>query len=117
MRALIFGGRDFNLHGFIFDTLDVINEDRGPITEVIAGGAPGVDHWGEQWALERAIPVAVFKADWDKHGKAAGPIRNQAMADQKPDVGIQFPGGRGTADMASRLRRAGIEVIEVTVCG
>lgn len=51
-----------------------------PIDEVVSGGASGIDALGEQWARNRAIPVKVFPADWGKHGRAAGPIRNRAMA-------------------------------------
>jgi hypothetical protein len=48
-------------------------------------------------------------------GKAAGPIRNQRMIDEgKPDLVIAFPGGRGTADMVSRAKKAGIPVQEIT---
>lgn len=30
----------------------------------------------------------------------------------KPDLVVAFPGGAGTADMVSRARRAGIDVLE-----
>jgi predicted Rossmann-fold nucleotide-binding protein len=35
------------------------------------------------------------------------------MMEWKPDLVVAFPGGSGTADMVSRARGAGIEVIEV----
>ena len=51
---------------------------------------------------------------WEKHGKAAGPIRNQFMLEQeKPDLVIAFDGGRGTADMMRRSRRAGVDTIHI----
>ncbi len=57
----------------------------------------------------------VYEADWHEHGRAAGPIRNARMiAEGRPDLVIAFPGGRGTADMVSRARKAGIEVREVS---
>ena len=56
----------------------------------------------------------VYMADWDGLGRKAGPIRNQRMLDDgKPDLGIAFPGGRGTADMVRRAREAGVETIQV----
>lgn len=55
-------------------------------------------------------------ADWSKYGKAAGPMRNQKMLDEyKPDLVVALPGGRGTADMVSRARVAGVEVIEASL--
>lgn len=50
------------------------------ITEVVSGGATGVDTLGENWAKANNIPVKVFPAQWDLHGKAAGFIRNEQMA-------------------------------------
>lgn len=65
------------------------------------------------------IDVRVFKADWNAHGKSAGPRRNEQMVqflkqhlkDGGRVIGVMAPGGRGTADMMSRCEQAGIEVI------
>jgi hypothetical protein len=62
------------------------------------------------WA---AIEVEVYRADWAKHGRSAGPIRNQRMlSDGKPDKVMAFPGGRGTRGMIALARAAGVEVLE-----
>ena len=47
---------------------------------IISGGAKGADWLGEQFAKNHNIPLFVFKANWDKYGKMAGPIRNREMA-------------------------------------
>lgn len=44
---------------------------------------------------------------------AAGPYRNQEMADSGADVCLAWPGGTGTADMVRRARAAGIPVVRV----
>jgi hypothetical protein len=60
------------------------------------------------------VPIDVYVAQWKKHGRAAGPIRNQRMLDEgKPDLVVAFPGGRGTADMIRRAERAGVPVQQV----
>lgn len=59
------------------------------------------------------IRYEVFRADWDKHGKAAGPIRNQEMLDNgKADALVAFWDGKspGTKDMIRRAKRKGIKV-------
>lgn len=48
---------------------------------VVSGGCwKGADRFAEMIADERRIPIMILNADWDKHGKAAGPIRNTDIA-------------------------------------
>jgi predicted Rossmann-fold nucleotide-binding protein len=112
-RVLVCGGRDFNNPLTLVDTLFKIDKVEG-ITVVITGGATGADALAETWARATGKQFMVFKADWWKHGKAAGPIRNQQMLDEgRPELVIAFPGGRGTADMVRRARDAGLRVMEI----
>ena len=56
------------------------------------------------------IPAVAFPADWQKHGKRAGPIRNALMlAEGKPDLVIGFAGGKGTDDMLRKAFRSGVK--------
>ena len=70
------------------------------ISEVICGCAGGADAMGKTWAKERGVPVSEFPADWDSHGRSAGPIRNRQMAEYG-DALIALWDGRsgGTANM------------------
>lgn len=113
-RVLVCGGRDFHDYDFINNELIRLNHQRGPFTCVIHGAATGADEEAMGWARMMKIPHKPVAAEWEKHGKAAGPIRNQRMIDEgKPDLVIAFPGGRGTADCVHRAEKAGIEVIKV----
>lgn len=113
-RVLVCGGRDYNDRGRVFRTLDLYHMRHGPIEWVIYGMARGADTLAAEWALYEKVPSTGFRADWRKHGKAAGPIRNQQMIDEgKPTVVIAFPGGRGTADMVRRAKDAGLTVHEI----
>jgi hypothetical protein len=81
---------------------------------IIQGGADGADECARIYAGAYSVECITFAADWKKHGKAAGPIRNQKMIDEgKPECVLAFPGGRGTADMVRRAMASGIHVIEV----
>ena len=81
---------------------------------VISGMARGVDSIAAEWAREMGIEVLPFPADWETHGKAAGPIRNRRMlVGGKPDIVVAFPGGRGTADMVRQAKAAGVQVVVV----
>ena len=49
------------------------------ISEVVSGGAWGVDALGEKIANRQNISIKMFSADWNKYGRSAGPIRNKEM--------------------------------------
>lgn len=114
MRVLICGGRNFNDMDLVYAAMADLEAAFGRVTSVIHGGAAGADLLGGRWGHQCGRPVTVYRADWTKHGRAAGPIRNQRMLDEgKPDRVVAFPGGRGTADMVRRATAAGIPVTEV----
>lgn len=129
MRLVVTGGRDYRDTARIFSTLDELHARR-PISLLIEGEADGLDKRAKAWARQRGVPVLPFPAPWDDitHPKAvvrytrsgkpfdanAGPRRNQQMIDEgRPDEGLVFPGGAGTADMRRRLVAAGIPFEEV----
>jgi hypothetical protein len=114
MKILVCGGRDFNNMPLLDRKLNELKA-KHHITDVIHGGAKGADYCAWHWGLANGLQVHVFHADWKKHGKAAGPIRNQRMIDEgKPDLVVAFPGGKGTQDMVSRALGAGIEVLIIS---
>ena len=117
MRVIVCGGRDFDDAALLEHTLNRLHSERG-IRVIIHGAARGADSLAGAWARTRIasgpIEEIACPANWERDGKAAGPIRNQYMlATHKPDLVVAFSGGRGTADMVRRARAAGIEVIEV----
>lgn len=108
MRVLVTGGRSYSNRNRVAEELRKLEP-----TEVICGGAPGADFLAHSWALRADVKRTAVFANWRKHGKAAGPMRNQKMVDMKPDVVLAFPGGRGTADCVRRARAAGIPIITI----
>lgn len=87
----------------------LVGIDEQPIT-VVTGGAKGVDSLAVDIATSLGWLVEIHRADWKRHGKAAGPIRNQIMADLGADLCLVFPleGSIGTWDMVRRAEAAGI---------
>jgi hypothetical protein len=113
MRVVVFGGRDFDKLGLLFKALDQVDEQYG-ISVVIDGVARGADTMAHKWALARGKETERYPADWAKFGRSAGPIRNRQMIEEgKPDMGIAFPGGRGTDNMKMQLRKNGIKVLSI----
>lgn len=113
MRVLVCGGRDYRNYETVYEWIrDQV--DFGGCVTVIHGGCSGADNVADYVAGELGLDIEVYPADWKRHGKAAGPIRNQQMLDDgKPDIVLAFPGGRGTADMVRRAKAAGVRVVEV----
>lgn len=109
VRVLVCGGRDYVNRERVFYALDSYHRRRGPIGVVIHGAARGADTLAGEWAWQAGVSIDQYPADWQAHGKRAGPLRNARMlASGKPDVVIAFPGGAGTADMVRRATAAGI---------
>ena len=85
---------------------------------VLAGDCPtGADAVAREWCHDNDVNVVVFKAQWVRLGKAAGPHRNtmiakwaQQLKDVSPILALSCRGGRGTADCTRKLERAGITV-------
>lgn len=78
---------------------------------LIEGEATGADIMARQWAGGAGIPVERYPADWDRYGKAAGPIRNAQMLDADPDLVIAFvnkplSASRGTNHMVGIAQAA-----------
>ncbi len=122
-RVLVCGGRDYTdiITGgeIVREALSTLflNPPEKRDVVLITGCAKGADripillYEGEEdeWG-----GLLKFPADWEKHGKSAGPIRNQQMLKEgKPNLVIAFPGGKGTAHMVSIAKKAGVEVFSV----
>lgn len=110
MKIVICGGRDFRDWDYLEKVCDMFHTNFR-ITAVAHGGARGADELGGAWAGNRGLPVTVFKADWNRHGPSAGPIRNRRMLDEfKPNYVLAFKGGRGTADCVKAALERNINI-------
>lgn len=103
MKVIVAGCRNFGDFDFV---LNAINEAPFTIEELVSGGATGVDYVGETLAREHGIEVTQFPADWQTHGKRAGPIRNRQMA-QYADALIAIWDGKsaGTKNMIDEMKK------------
>lgn len=110
MKLIIAGGRDYKFTSEDFDYIGCIYGSYD-IEEIVSGGATGADRTGEIIADNRGTPVKIFKADWDKYGKSAGPIRNREMAEYA-DAVVLFKGGRGTENMFKEAQKKGLKIFD-----
>jgi hypothetical protein len=88
----------------------------GGLTEVVHGDCRGADKMCGYAADKLGYRVHKFPADWEQFGHSAGPIRNDAMLDSHPDIGLvlafhdSYATSKGTKDMVEKARAAGIPV-------
>ncbi len=108
MKTIIAGSRTIIDPAIVQDAIDAAPWD---ITEVVCGGAEGVDDIGATLALVHRIDVRIFNADWATHGKAAGPIRNRQMAAYADALIAVWDGSsRGTANMIQEATERGLRI-------
>jgi hypothetical protein len=75
-------------------------------TCIISGTASGVDKLGEEYAELHGLKLMLYPADWNRHGKAAGYIRNTQMAKESDAVICIWDGeSKGTMHMINICRK------------
>lgn len=114
MAVLVCGGRDYEQHERVFAVLDNIHAKKEIIC-IVTGGAPGADAMAAKWAMQNEVKFLTVPAQWSKHGKAAGPLRNTKMLEDchylfVDYMVVAFPGGNGTADMVRQAKEKGVKV-------
>ena len=81
MRLIIAGSRNFHDYDLLKSKLDYFLANVLIPIEIVSGTANGADKLGEKYAAEKGLAVKQFPADWDKHGKKAGYLRNKQLAE------------------------------------
>ena len=90
MKVAVIGSRSIK-------NADISQYIPAETTEIITGGAVGVDRLAEREARLKGIALTVFKPDYEAHGKSAPLVRNKLIA-KECDMLIAFWDGssRGT---------------------
>jgi hypothetical protein len=106
MKLIIAGSRGIT-ESVVLSKALVKYELANRITEVVSGGARGVDTLGENFARVNGIPCKRFNPDWGK-GRGAGMIRNRDMGSYADELLAIWDGeSRGTKQMIEYMRTLG----------
>jgi hypothetical protein len=107
MKLLIAGSREYPVNGNFADKMAEFVSAYGMPSEIVSGHcSKGPDEAGERWAKANKVPLKIFPANWDEHGKAAGPIRNRKMAPYCDRALIFWDGkSRGSKNMIEELQK------------
>lgn len=112
MRVLITGSRNFTNTKLMYNALSSIQNNG--IT-LVHGGCRGADKIAEKIGKELGFQIEEHLANWDKHGKSAGMIRNVEMLNSGIDLVLAFPTkeSRGTIHCIKEAVGKNIPVIKV----
>jgi predicted Rossmann fold nucleotide-binding protein DprA/Smf involved in DNA uptake len=110
-RLAVVGSRHCTDQDLVEIYILMLHEQLGERLSLVSGAAKGVDTLARISADKYGIPIKEFPADWNKYGRAAGPIRNKQLV-QSSDAVLAFvaPTSKGTRNTISLAQERGLPV-------
>ena len=109
MKLLIAGSRSIT----DFDLTPYIPDD---VTEIISGGADGIDTLAEKYADEHKLSKHILRPEYSKYGKAAPILRNHVMVDLADAVLVIWDGkSRGTRSTVNYAKEKGKDLTLINI--
>lgn len=105
--VVVSGGMEWTDHELIWDRLDSIKKRIPEMVLATTGMRKGVDAIASSWAASRHVKLVAFIPD-RKHGNRAAFLRNEKMVQLRPVEAIVCEGTGIQANLAQRLRTAGV---------
>lgn len=110
MRVAVIGSRTININNL---------EDYIPseVTEIISGGAKGVDACAREYALEHKIKLTEFLPDYKRYGRVA-PLKRNITIIENADIILAFWDGKshGTKYVIEKAKKIGVSVKIINCC-
>ncbi len=112
MRVIVAGSRGITDKAVVMQALrDAFLWEGINPTCIVSGTARGVDRLGEEIARSAGLRIDSRPADWNRHGKRAGFLRNEEMADNADALVAVWDGSSpGTKHMIAAARARGLLV-------
>ena len=114
IKILVCGSRSFDnetfVENYLFKFFEYLkNKIENIDIIIISGMAKGPDLFAVNFAKKYNYEVEKYPADWEKHGKSAGYIRNKEMVEIS-DIVISFWDGisKGTLNSIELAKKKGI---------
>ncbi len=108
MKIAIVGSRNLttNLDGFIPEFA----------TEIVSGGAKGIDSCAADYAIKNGLKLTLFKPEYAKYGRAA-PLKRSELIIDHSDAVIAFWDGKskGTKYIIERCRKNGKDITVIMI--
>ena len=110
MKVAVIGSRDLTID----DLSKYLPEDT---TEIISGGAKGVDTDARKYALAHGIKLTEFLPDYKRYGRGAAPLKRNLQIIKYSDIVLAFWDGtsKGTKYVIDNCRKMGVTVKVYTI--
>lgn len=81
-KLAIVGTRNVERYNFTYE--DFVKKvtplfESGEYNTIVSGGADGIDSYAAKFAQENGYTLIEFLPEWERYGKAAGPVRNEKI--------------------------------------
>ena len=107
-RIIIAGCRTFTCYEEAKEAIcrDLASFQSVESFRLLSGGCRGADQLGERFAKEAGLEIERYMPEWEKYGRAAGPLRNKRMIDHCDAVICFWDGkSKGTASLIRYARK------------
>ena len=81
-------------------------------TEIVSGGAKGVDTCAREYAISHGIKLTEFKPDYARYGRGAAPLKRNITIIEHADLVLAFWDGspHGTKNVIEKCKEMEVEV-------
>ena len=105
MKVAVIGSRGLT----VSDLEKYLPEDT---TEIVSGGAKGIDSCAKEYALAHNITLTEFLPDYKRYGRGAAPLKRNLEIIEYADIVLAFWDGKskGTKYVIDNCEKNGVEV-------
>ena len=101
MKLAVIGSR-------VLKCIDIEKYMRADITEIVSGGAKGVDSLAREYAERKGIKLTEFIPEYKSYGRAAPIVRNRKIVDYADEVLAFWDGSsKGTLFVIEYAKKRG----------
>ena len=109
MKLAIVGSRKLT-------NIDLAKYVSGEISEIVSGGAVGVDFCASEYANNNGLKLTEFLPQYERYGRAAPIIRNKQIADYADKIIVFWDGkSKGALSVIKYSQKIG-KPLEVILC-
>ena len=111
-RLLVTGSRTWTDEQTVHTALESCRAYYGDDLVIVHGGAMGADLIAARWCEHHGVTQEVHRAQWRRHGRSAGMVRNAAMIDTRPAGVLAFikDNSPGASQCAREAEARGVPV-------